>query len=152
VTGSPRLDYRINFVRTGVHYVWIRGAGATGSDDSVHVGLDGQAVTTADRVTGFGPAFGWTNATMDGVVATINVTTPGIHTLNLWMREDGTVVDRVVLTTNPAFNPGAAGLQTLRAVEPPAPPAPPATPGNGVLLSLLERLEDLLRRLLRRLR
>ena len=25
LTSSPRLDYRVNFVRTGIHYVWLRG-------------------------------------------------------------------------------------------------------------------------------
>ena len=33
-------------------------------------------------------------------MATINVATPGLHTLNLWMREDGLEVDKVVLTTD----------------------------------------------------
>src|SRR5262249_55971532 len=88
VTNSPRLDFRINFVKTGVYYVWVRGLGPTGSDDSVHAGLDGQAVASADRITGFGTGYTWTKSTMDGVVATINVTTVGLHTLNLWMRED----------------------------------------------------------------
>ena len=30
---------------------------------------------------------------MDGPVATITIDTPGVHTVNLWMREDGAVVD-----------------------------------------------------------
>ena len=61
VANSPRLDYRINFVKTGVHYVWVRGVGPTGSDDSVHVGLDGAAVATADRISSLpGTGYGWT--------------------------------------------------------------------------------------------
>jgi hypothetical protein len=109
VTNSPRLDYRINFVKTGVHHVWIRGVGLTGSDDSVHVGLDGQVVTTADRISGLATGYGWTKNTMDGVVATVNVTTPGVHVLNLWMREDGTVVDKIVLTTSASYTPTGTG-------------------------------------------
>jgi lysophospholipase L1-like esterase len=110
VTNSPRLDYRVNFVHTGTHYVWVRGVGAASTDDSLHVGLDGAAVTTADRITGLGPAVGWTQETMDGVVATIEVATPGEHTLNVWMREDGTVVDKVVLSVNPAYQPSGTVL------------------------------------------
>jgi hypothetical protein len=109
VTNSPRLDFQVNFVRTGTHYVWVRGVGAASTDDSLHVGLDGAAVATADRITGFSPTLDWSQETMDGVVATIEVATPGEHTLNVWMREDGTVVDKVVLSVNPAYQPSGTG-------------------------------------------
>jgi glucose/arabinose dehydrogenase len=109
VANSPRLDFQVNFVKTGVHYVWIRGRGLTGSDDSIHVGLDGAALTSADRISSFGTGYSWTKSTMDGVVATINVTATGVHTLNLWMREDGTVVDKVLLTTSSTYTPTGVG-------------------------------------------
>ena len=38
---SPRLDFQVNFTRTGTHYVWIHGRGNSGSSNSVHAGLDG---------------------------------------------------------------------------------------------------------------
>jgi hypothetical protein len=113
---SPRLDYRINFVKTGVHYVWVRGLGPSFSDDSIHVGIDGQAVDTADRIDGFGNSFGWTNNTLDGVRATINITTAGFHTLNVWQREDGTIVDKLLLTTNPSFVPTGAPPATAHMI------------------------------------
>lgn len=110
-TNSPRLDYEINFVKTGVHYVWIRGLGATTADDSLHVGLDGAALTSSNRITYFPTSLAWSNAQQSGSVATINVPTVGTHTLNVWMREDGTVFDQVILTTSssylPASQPGA---------------------------------------------
>ena len=46
---------------------------------------------------------------MDSVVATINVTSAGLHTINVWMREDGLVLDKLVLTTNASFTPTATG-------------------------------------------
>jgi hypothetical protein len=106
---SPRLDYKVNFVKTGVHHVWIRGIGATGSDDSIHAGLDGAESTTSDRISSFGTTWTWSRDTMDGVSATINVTSAGIHTLNLWMREDGFVVDKVVLSSNVNYVPSGTG-------------------------------------------
>jgi glucose/arabinose dehydrogenase len=109
VANSPRLDFRVHFVRTGTHYVWVRGRGISGSDDSVHVGLDGAAVASADRVGSFPTSYTWTRNTMDGVIATINVTTPGVHTVNVWMREDGMIVDKLLLTTNSAFTPTGTG-------------------------------------------
>ena len=106
---SPRLDYKVSFVKTGTHHVWIRGIGATGSDDSIHVGLDGAEIATSDGLTGFGTTWTWSRNTMDGVSATINVTSAGIHTLNLWMREDGFVVDKVVLSSNLNYVPSGTG-------------------------------------------
>jgi glucose/arabinose dehydrogenase len=108
-TASPRLDFRVNFVKTGTHHVWIRGIGATGSDDSIHVGLDGAAVATSDRMSTFFTTWTWSRDTMDGVSATINVTTAGLHTINLWMREDGFVADKIVLSTNTNFMPSGTG-------------------------------------------
>jgi hypothetical protein len=66
-------------------------------------------VPTADRIKGLRSAYGWTNSTLDGVVATIDVTTPGIHTLNVWMREDGAIVDKLLLTTDATFVPTDLG-------------------------------------------
>jgi len=109
VRKSPRLDYVVNFAKTGVHYVWIRGAGPTGNDDSVHVGLDGAALTSSNRISNFSRKLSWTNTRMGGRVATINVSTTGKHTLNIWMREDGTVLDKIVLTTKNSYTPVAAG-------------------------------------------
>ena len=60
-------------------------------------------------MTGVGSGWTWSNQTMDGPVATINVTTTGPHTLNLWMREDGTLVDKLLLTTNPGYIPTSIG-------------------------------------------
>src|SRR5262249_5672760 len=51
----------------------------------------------------------WSRSTLDGPVARITVTTTGVHVLNLWMREDGTVVDKIVLTTNANYVPTGLG-------------------------------------------
>jgi hypothetical protein len=108
-TGSPQLDFPIQFTTTGTYQVWIRGSGPTADDDSCHVGLDGQGPASSDRITGFGTSLSWSKATIDGPVATIVVSTPGVHVLNLWMREDGLTVDRLLLTTNAGFTPSGAG-------------------------------------------
>ncbi|HXI56700.1 MAG TPA: galactose oxidase-like domain-containing protein, partial [Polyangia bacterium] len=107
--GAPRVDFWVNFTKTGTHYVWLRGLGATADDDSAHVGLDGVENTTADRITSFGSGLNWTKATMDGPVATINVPSAGLRRVSVWMREDGLVLDKLLLTTNSAFLPTGAG-------------------------------------------
>jgi autotransporter-associated beta strand protein len=110
-TTSPRMDFRVKFAKTGTHYIWVRGIGANGSDDSLHVGLDGAELATSDRISNFllGTNWSWTNGTIDGPVATFDVATTGFHTVNVWMREDGLVVDKLLLTTDSAFVPSAMG-------------------------------------------
>ncbi|MGL4552897.1 MAG: PQQ-dependent sugar dehydrogenase [Gemmataceae bacterium] len=101
---AARLDYRINFARAGTYYVWIRGSAATAADDTVHVGVDGVLAT---RVTGFGPAAGWRNRRPNGAVARIVVASAGVHTVNLWMAEDGLTVGRLLLTADAGYVPPA---------------------------------------------
>jgi hypothetical protein len=110
LTDAPRLDYEINFVKTGTYYVWVRGWGVDGGADSIHSGLDNQAIATADRITGFMTNYRWTNAAYeDPERIMFDITTPGKHTLNIWMREDGAIVDKIVLTTNPDYQPTGEG-------------------------------------------
>ena len=111
VGNSPRLDYTVNFTQAGTYYVWVRGIGATDTDDSLHVGLDGAALTSSDRITGFqnSMAWAWSNNTMDGPVATVNVTSAGVHTVNVWMREDGFIFDKLVLVADGAYVPTGTG-------------------------------------------
>ncbi|MFZ5893929.1 MAG: hypothetical protein ACOY0T_22900 [Myxococcota bacterium] len=108
-TGSPQLDYLVNFSTTGTYHVWVRGSGVGTADRTVHAGIDGTGPTSSDRISGFTSTLSWRKSTLDGPVATINVTTPGLHTVNLWMREDGFRVDKIVLTTNASFTPSGAG-------------------------------------------
>jgi hypothetical protein len=46
---------------------------------------------------------------MDGAVAAINVATAGLHTVNVWMREDGFVLDKIVLSTSSNYAPSGNG-------------------------------------------
>jgi hypothetical protein len=118
VTGSPRLDFRVLFATTGTYQVWVRGraGGSTvGTSDSVHAGIDGAAIASADRINAFTASFGWTRSTLDGVNATLSVASTGVHTINLWMREDGFVADRFaaddserVVHARPAHGTGRA--------------------------------------------
>ncbi|MFH1719637.1 MAG: hypothetical protein ABIF19_19980, partial [Planctomycetota bacterium] len=102
---SARLDYEVNFVKTGTHYVWILAWGPDGNSDSCHAGLDGEEIGTSDRIGGgWNAGYSWNNDTMDPEPASFEVTSTGLHTLNIWMREDELIVDKVVLTTNPDFS------------------------------------------------
>ena len=49
--------------------------------------------------------YAWVGKIASGSRATLNIGAAGLHTVNVWMRESGTVIDKVVLTTDAAFNP-----------------------------------------------
>ena len=109
-TITPELRYRVRFATPGTYHVWLRGYAQTINDNSVHVGLDGLTVATADRITLAAlNTWGWTQSTSDGPVATVVVTTAGVHTLNIWMREDGMYLDRLLLTTSSTLVPSGVG-------------------------------------------
>ena len=38
---GPRLDYQVQFTKTGTHYIWIRALSNSFASDSLYVGLDG---------------------------------------------------------------------------------------------------------------
>ena len=107
---GPRLDYEINFAEAGTYRLWVRTAGASGNDDSFHAGLDGVGYTNSTGV-GMGNVVGawdWTNDANSGQSVAIVVNTPGLHTLNIWMREDGIQIDKLVLGIN-ATEPQGTG-------------------------------------------
>jgi hypothetical protein len=108
---SPRLDFKVLFVKTGVHHIWVRGFAAGGADDSVHIGLNGALPATSDRISPFPPgAFVWLKTTLDASApATFEVTAPGLQSVNVWMREDGFIIDKIVITTNPDLTPTDLG-------------------------------------------
>ena len=118
LTNSPRLDYKVNFVQTGTHYIWTRGIGANGNDDSYHAGLDGTISTSADRISTFGTNWTWSKKTMDGPDATLNVSSLGEHTFNIWMREDGFVIDKVIITTDVNYQPTDNNARIINFIAP----------------------------------
>jgi hypothetical protein len=108
-TRSPRLDFEINFVKTGTHYVWVLAYGMDGNSDSLHAGLGGEEIPSADRIDGMNVNYTWTNSTRDPEPATLEITKTGIQTVNIWMRESGVVIDKLLLTTNPDYTPTGSG-------------------------------------------
>ena len=108
---SPELMYLVNFSNPGTYFVWLRGCGSSGKNDSAHVGINGQENTTANRIQMINncSSFVWTKARMSGASDASVTVGSGVHEINLWMREDGSRVDRILLTTNSGFTPAGTG-------------------------------------------
>jgi hypothetical protein len=117
-TTSPETQYRVVFPTAGTYYIWLRGYGGRGSDDSLHAGLDNQGPASADRICGCGwinPGWQWGIWTLDDTQATIYVSTPGLHTFHLWMREDGMSVDQALFSQDANYAAGFALRRTDQA-------------------------------------
>ena len=108
---GPRLDYQVQFARTGTHYVWIRALGYSGASDSLYVGLDG-GTSSAVYMAGLaidGLTWTWSRQAGTGPIATVNVPSVGVHTVNVWMRESGVVLDKLVLNSSSSYVPTGTG-------------------------------------------
>ena len=104
--------YFVDFSTTGTYFVWTRACGPSGKDDSIHMGIDGTENTTANRKRTGKPcsSFEWNRGRMSSAPdATIFVGSAGVHEINLWMREDGSRVDKILLTTDSSFTPVGLG-------------------------------------------
>ncbi|MHC4216750.1 MAG: Calx-beta domain-containing protein [Planctomycetota bacterium] len=104
---SPNTDYKVNFVKTGKHYVWVRGYGVS-NGNSIHIDLDHREVETAQEMDLASNNWQWNNEGDDDE-AYLEIKTPGVHVISLCMREDGAMVDKIILTTNPDYKPEGAG-------------------------------------------
>ena len=90
-TGA-RLSYQLYFEQTGTYYVWALAKCLSLDDDSFHILLDGKnygAMNYGRDVN----SFQWLYTRIS-----INVSRTGVHTLDLYSREDGFVLDAIYLT------------------------------------------------------
>jgi hypothetical protein len=111
-TYSPHLSYPINFSTTGDYYLWIRGMAADSNADTVHYGADGTAFSFDYNSAFVFPVFAgfsWSTQLGSGARPVITIDSPGMYSLDFWMREDGTALDRFALTTDANYNPNSGG-------------------------------------------
>ncbi len=105
---SPGLVYGVRFDEPGTYYVWVRVWADGTEDNSVHLGLDGAPQRSSLRIeTQRYDRWQWTSdirGRRDR--ASLEVERPGLHSLHLWMREDGMYVDQILLSRDPDFEPG----------------------------------------------
>jgi len=117
LTRCPRLDYNVKFSQAGTFYFWARVLAPTSAMNSVHLGDNG--VVTADRINIPEIAVWiWKNVANNGSRAAVEVSEPGVVTVNCWMRESGVCVDKLLLTSDPDYVPEGEGpAETLAGTE-----------------------------------
>jgi arylsulfatase A-like enzyme/proteasome assembly chaperone (PAC2) family protein len=124
---SSHLIYRANFNSAGRYYVWVRARGTAPGSDSLHVGINGQAVESGRLIEGIFDYWWWTSQRRSGGRAYIDVASAGVHEFDVWMREDGVVIDKFILTTDANFEPSGQGLTQNRQVSVPVNQPPTAS-------------------------
>ena len=106
---SPQLTFRIFFQQVGTYFVWLRALGVDGSANSLHVGFNGQEIPEGVNVTiPTGVGFVWEDDASPGPV-TVAIPAIGVYNINVWPRETGTVLDKVVVTKDATLVPTALG-------------------------------------------
>ena len=104
------------------------------------MGVDGTESNEGLQVGNFNAlwdlnTWNWTSDTTVSP-ARISVASAGIHTFNIWMREDGTIIDRVLLTSDAAFVPTGTGpAEAGRSIVAPVITLRSVSSGNNLTLS-----------------
>lgn len=131
---GDHLEYDISFTKTGRHLIWIHAgadqANAGGADSMwLHVYPKDSAPTrpsgvidrnpdTYAAITGFSggnPAgtFVWArNANTGPSPMDFDIPTPGVYTIGIGIREDGSFLDKLIITQNPNYTPAGVGPAT----------------------------------------
>jgi len=100
---KARLDYNVEFTQPGLHYIWVRGQGVHWLSDTVRVGLDGKSETWGKNIGLWWTGWRWVPS------KAFMIDKPGIHTVSIWMDEDGTAVDKLLITNDKDFRPSSDG-------------------------------------------
>ncbi len=102
--GYERYDYMVNFTTAGSYKIWIRGyAAVSGSTDSIFVGLDGTAIGALTETSA--GQWVWTGTIQNGTNM-FSIGSPGVHTINVWPREQNHMLDGFFLTTTSSVPSG----------------------------------------------
>lgn len=123
-TTGPRMDYDVVFNEAGIYNFWIRtkAQGGSGGNNSVHLGVEGSCLTcsTGSGIGQSSSSWSWTQ-NIDGgnqTAITYNVTNAQLGipiTINVWMREDGVHIDKLVLRKNGAVVSGNGPAESASA-------------------------------------
>ncbi|MEM8484765.1 MAG: hypothetical protein AAF564_04415 [Bacteroidota bacterium] len=108
---SPEVTYPVYFEDPGRYYIWMRVWADNNNSNSVHLGINGAANRSSSYIgTDTYRTWVWTQQRQDSDdAARIDVPSAGMKELNVWMREDGFYIDRIILTKDRNYRPEGSG-------------------------------------------
>ena len=92
---SPRMDFNVMFNKPGTYFLHVRGHGVNPGGDSCHGGIDMQQTPELATIASFpnrSGQYGWIGGKR------FEVSHAGLHKINIWMREDGAMIDKIVIS------------------------------------------------------
>ena len=107
---SPHLRYTVQFNTIGIYYLWLRGQSQI--DDTVHFGLDGVPVSSdhdTAALCDWDLFYWWSELGQYEARPVVPVAASGQHIVDIWMRDDGPAIDRLLLTTSESYLPPQDG-------------------------------------------
>lgn len=113
-TEGTRLDYEVDFENGGLYYVYVRmraPSADSGNSDSIHVSVEDNTPPTyggQGLTHGSGTTWSWVSGVSSDEDVQIDAGSGGVKTLHIWMREDGTQVDKIILSDTP-ISPSGTG-------------------------------------------
>ncbi|MFK7845850.1 MAG: FG-GAP-like repeat-containing protein [Rhodothermales bacterium] len=109
-TTSPELSYDLDISTTGDYIIWVRMWADASDGNSVNAGVDGTIDPLSKGIQSqILDQWIWLKLARGGNTLEQTIGTAGAHTFNLYMREDGTIIDKIVLTTDAGFTPTGEG-------------------------------------------
>lgn len=104
----PRLEFTVDIQTPATYYLFVNTSNPNDNADSYHVAVDGQWKYQSSKGGSELGVETWYGST--SVTGAALPLAPGQHTISLWTREAGFLVNQIALTTNPS--PGLTGFQT----------------------------------------
>ncbi|NDV63406.1 hypothetical protein G0Q06_13150 [Puniceicoccales bacterium CK1056] len=104
------VDYNVDISLGGTYYIHVLGAGPNSSSNSLFVSVN-QSMNQAQVIHLPEVDFSWARATTPfNLVA-------GSHRISIWMREAGSIVDRILLTTSATSPTGPGDAESSRHLD-----------------------------------
>jgi len=118
--------YTIDIRQAGNYYLWGRAISPNGADDSFYVQIDNGSIQLWD--VSRDSKWHWDYVSHRGVSGMSKFyLTAGVHTIKVKVREDGTKLDRLLLTSDKNYKPFGIGLEAENIIAANLPKLPPKT-------------------------
>jgi hypothetical protein len=117
ILGS-RLDYNLTFDESGEYFVWVKMKGDSYGNDSIGMSWKegNQEYADLEKYS----SFGWSSygqwewePEFNRPPMSINATESKDYTLSIWMREDGVMLDEIMITNIESLNPKTTNPYTI---------------------------------------
>jgi hypothetical protein len=102
---GAKINIPVNITSGGAQTVWALVRAPNGSDNSIVLGLDG--TLAASWSFGIGSTFTWQK-----LGSTVSMSA-GEHVINIAMREDGTEIDKILVTTDAGYTPTGSEAESV---------------------------------------